>query len=73
MPVLDHVEFLVEEPSAEEALYNLVSKILGQGFSFNIHPHQGKHDLLKKLRGRLRGYRTAPGASRRFARVSWIW
>ncbi len=53
-----HVEFLVEEPSAEAALQNLVPKILGAGISFAIHPHQGKPDLLAKLPGRLRGYRT---------------
>lgn len=58
MSVLDHVEFLVEEPSAEEALYNLVPKILGQDISFTVYPHQGKPDLLKKLPSRLRGYRT---------------
>jgi hypothetical protein len=57
MPVLDHVEFLVEEPSAEGALYNLVPKILGQDVSFTVYPHQGKPDLLKKLPSRLRGYR----------------
>jgi hypothetical protein len=52
-----HLEFLVEEPSAEAALRNLVPKILGENVSFAIHPHQGKRDLLKKLPGRLRGYR----------------
>src|SRR5437763_7683424 len=57
MPVLAHVEFLVEEPSAEGALYNLVPKILGQDVSFTVYPHQGKPDLLKKLPSRLRGYR----------------
>ena len=52
-----HIEFLVEEPSAEAALSKLVPKILGQEVSFNIHPHQGKPDLLKKLLPRLRGYK----------------
>lgn len=52
-----HIEFLVEEPSAEAALHNIVPKILGQDVSFVIHPHQGKPDLLTKLPGRLRGYR----------------
>ena len=52
-----HIEFLVEEPSAEAALSKLVPKILGQDFSFNIHPHQGKPDLLNKLLPRLRGYK----------------
>ena len=41
-----HIEFLVEEPSAEAALKNLVPKISGQDVSFMIHPHQGKQDLL---------------------------
>jgi len=53
-----HIEFLVEEPSAEAALSNIVPKILEQNVSFRIHPHQGKHDLLKNLLSRLRGYKT---------------
>jgi hypothetical protein len=52
-----HIEILVEEPSAEAALYNIVPKIIGQDVSFAIHPHQGKPDLLAKLPGRLKGYR----------------
>lgn len=52
-----HVEFLVEEPSAEAALKNLLPKIFGNTATFAIHPHQGKPDLLKKLPIRLRGYR----------------
>lgn len=52
-----HIEFLVEEPSAEAALQNILPKILGEGVSFNIHPYQGKADVLSKLPGRLRGYR----------------
>ena len=51
-----HIEFLVEEPSAEAALQNIVPKILQRDISFSIHPHQGKPDLLQKLPGRLRGY-----------------
>ncbi len=52
-----HIEFLIEEPSAEAALLNILPKILGQTISFAIHPHQGKQDLLKKLPNRFRGYR----------------
>jgi hypothetical protein len=52
-----HIEFLVEEPSAEVALKNIVPKILREDVSFAIHPHQGKPDLLGKLPDRLRGYR----------------
>ena len=51
-----HIEFLVEEPSAEAALRNLLPKILHADLTFDIHPHQGKEDLLRKLPGRLRGY-----------------
>lgn len=57
MSLLAHFEFLVEEPSAEAALGNLVSNLLGPDLSFELHPFQGKHDLLKNLPGRLRGYR----------------
>lgn len=52
-----HVEFLVEEPSAEAALQNLLPKIFGNVATFAIHPYQGKLDLLKKLPIRLKGYR----------------
>jgi hypothetical protein len=51
-----HIEFLVEEESAEVALYNLVPKIVGPDISFDIHVFQGKHDLLSKLPDRLNGY-----------------
>ena len=52
-----HIEFLVEELSAEAALSSIVPKILGHEVSFAIHPHQGKQDLLKKLPGILTGYK----------------
>jgi hypothetical protein len=51
-----HIEFLVEEPSAEAALQHIIPKVLGDEFSFDVHPHQGKPDLLSKLPGLLRGY-----------------
>lgn len=51
-----HFEFLVEELSAEETLKNILPRILGENFSYDIHPFQGKHDLLKNLTNRLRGY-----------------
>lgn len=40
----------------EAALRMLVPKIL-PGQSFDVHPHEGKRDLLQKLEARLRGYR----------------
>lgn len=52
-----HVEFLLEEPSAEALLQTLVPRILGPEHSFELHSFQGKDDLMKKLLDRLRGYR----------------
>jgi hypothetical protein len=52
-----HIEFLVEEPSAEAALINIVPKVLGEDPSFRIHAYQGKSDLLKRLLDRLKGYK----------------
>jgi hypothetical protein len=52
-----HIEFLVEEPSMEVALSNLVPKITGADTSFQIRTFQGKSDLLNKLPQRLRGYK----------------
>ncbi|MBM3497291.1 MAG: DUF4276 family protein [Armatimonadetes bacterium] len=51
-----HIEFLVEEPSAEAALRHLLPRILRPRTTFAIHPHQGKRDLLLKLPSRLRAY-----------------
>jgi len=51
-----HIEFLVEEPSMEAALQNLLPQMLPQGSVFNIVTFQGKFDLLRKLPDRLRGY-----------------
>ena len=52
-----HIEFLVEELSAEAALNSLAPAILGPGHTFQVHPHNGKPDLIAKLPDRLRGYR----------------
>ena len=51
-----HIEFLVEEESAEVALYNLVPEIIGSAISFDVHVFQGKRDLLNQLPRRLVGY-----------------
>ena len=51
-----HIEFLVEEPSAEAALNNIVPRVIGVEHTFKVHPFQGKQDLLKSLPKRLRGY-----------------
>jgi len=52
-----HIEFLVEEQSAEAALRLLVPKILGPDVEFRVIRFQCKQDLLSNLSGRLKGYR----------------
>jgi len=52
-----HIEFLVEETSAEVFLQAILPKILGAQATFAIHPYQGKPDLMSKLESRLRGYK----------------
>lgn len=50
-----HVEILVEELSMEAALRLIVPRVAGT-LSFDIHPFQGKRDLLGQLPARLQGY-----------------
>jgi len=52
-----HFEFLVEEASLQVALDNLLPSILGEYITFQIHPYQGKKNMLLKLPGRLKGYK----------------
>ncbi|MEJ7893693.1 MAG: DUF4276 family protein [Solirubrobacteraceae bacterium] len=56
-----HLELLVEEPSMEAALDELLPRIV-PGHSFKVHVHQGKSDLLRKVEQRLRAY----------ARMAWF-
>jgi hypothetical protein len=51
-----HLELLVEEPSMEAFLRALLPRLLPHDRSFEVHPFQGKNDLLGKLEQRLRGY-----------------
>jgi hypothetical protein len=51
-----HIEFLVEEYSAEAALKNLLPSILLEETTFAIRPFSGKQDLLSQLPKRLNGY-----------------
>lgn len=51
-----HVEVLVEEPSMEAFLRELLPRVLPQGRTFDVHHFQGKSDLLDKLSPRLLGY-----------------
>jgi hypothetical protein len=51
-----HLEFLVEERSAEAALIHILAKILPPDCRYDIRVFQGKQDLLEKLPVRLRAY-----------------
>ncbi|RMD61198.1 DUF4276 family protein [Candidatus Parcubacteria bacterium] len=53
---VEHLEFLVEEPSMEAFLNALLPRLLPNQVNFRIHVFQGKMDLLQKLPHRLRGY-----------------
>jgi hypothetical protein len=50
-----HVEFLLEEPSAEATLHELLPRLLPEA-TWHCYPHRGKHDLLARLPGRLKTY-----------------
>lgn len=52
---VEHIEFLVEEPSMEAALERLLPRMLTRA-TFKIYTYQGKPDLLGQLPQRLRGY-----------------
>lgn len=52
----EHLEILVEEPSMEVFLRELLPRMLGPDASFQIYPYQCKDDLLGKLPARLKGY-----------------
>jgi hypothetical protein len=52
----NHLELLVEEPSMEAFLRALLPRLLPKDRTFEVHPFQGKDDLLGKLEARLRGY-----------------
>lgn len=51
-----HFVLLVEEPSMEAFLRALLPRLLPKDRTFEVHPFQGKDDLLGKLEARLRGY-----------------
>lgn len=51
-----HLEVLTEERSMEAFLETLLPRLLPAEATFAIHSFQGKADLLKKLKNRLRGY-----------------
>ena len=52
---VEHVEFLVEEPSMEAFLRGILPRILDK-ISFEVYPSQCKDEFLDSLPKRLRGY-----------------
>jgi hypothetical protein len=54
---VEHLEVIVEEPSMEAALQQLLPRIL-QGPSSAVYRHQCKDELLARLPERLRGYKS---------------
>ncbi len=54
--MVKHFEMLVEEPSMEAFLQELLPRLLPSDRTFAIHSFQGKRDLLSKLEARLRAY-----------------
>ncbi len=56
MPAANHLVLLVEEPSMEAFLHALLPRMVPPGRTFEIHPFQGKADLMSKVEARLRAY-----------------
>ncbi len=60
-----HFELLVEEPSMEAFLHQVLPRMAGSEATYTVHVHRGKPDLLAKLGSRLRAYaKWLPGDSR---------
>lgn len=53
---MHHVEFLLEEPSAEAALKQLLPRLLPAGDTCHCVPHRGKDALLLRLPALLKNY-----------------
>jgi len=51
-----HIEFLLEEPSAEAFLEGMLDKLLPAGTTWTFIVSQGKQDLLLNLKSRLKAY-----------------
>ena len=52
-----HLEFLVEEPSMEAFLHELLPRLFPEDYpSFRVHAFQSKTDMLGNLQARLKGY-----------------
>lgn len=54
---MTHLVFMLEEPSMAELLKVLLPKMLPHQITFQLIPHEGKHDLEKSLPRKLRAWR----------------
>ena len=52
-----HIDFLLEEPSAEVALRTILPRIISDKVNYDFLVFKGKQDLLNKLPERLKNYR----------------
>lgn len=66
---VEHLDFIVEEPSMEAFLCGLLPNMLSMQLTFNVYPHQCKDDLIKSLPTRLLGYSAWLPDSRRIVVV----
>ena len=57
MTTVSHLEVLVEEPSMEAFLRELLPRLLGNQSTFEVYPFQCKNELLERLLQRLKAYR----------------
>ncbi|MCB9164007.1 MAG: DUF4276 family protein [Flavobacteriales bacterium] len=55
-----HIEFFLEEPSAETFIDTLAPKLFKAGVTHRCHPYGGKKDLLQNLPNRLKGLKWIP-------------
>lgn len=55
---MNNLVFFLEETSAEEMLKGLLPRLLPEQFHFRCVPFEGKQDMEKQLKGKLRGRRT---------------
>lgn len=56
----EHFEILVEDRSTEAFLHALLGRFLPHDQTFGVRTFAGKQDILKKMEGRLRGYKHWP-------------
>lgn len=58
MSLVEHVVFLLEEPSTEAALNSLLPVLLGNTRTYELHQFGGKQRMIQRLPNRLAGYAT---------------